>query len=140
MACEGHHSDGTSLQRSAPSGLKNFPSTNWGSKVAIPKHRQPSPGMVTRSRGGLLCPLSGHGVCVPWIQPFPGAQRSPWCLEVSGPATLQPPIPEDKRFHPASRSADIFSECSSPAPPGSPCLAPIKYHVSSWPRCIRAAV
>lgn len=49
MVCEGHHADGISLQHSAPSGLKIFPSTNWGSKVAVPKHHQPSLGMVTRS-------------------------------------------------------------------------------------------
>ena len=51
MVCEGHHTDGTSLKHSALSGLKIFPCTNWGSRVAVAcptKQCQPSPGMVTR--------------------------------------------------------------------------------------------
>lgn len=51
MVCEGHHTDGTSLKHSVLSGLKIFPCTNWGSRVAVAcstKQCQPSLEMVTR--------------------------------------------------------------------------------------------
>lgn len=97
---------------SAPSGLKILPCPNWGSRITMAsptKQCQPCPGTVTHGS-------AAEEVCVPWIQPFPGVQRSLWYVEVSGLATLQPPIPEDKRFQPAPYSADIFSEYPSPAP------------------------
>lgn len=78
MACEGHHTDGTSVQRSAPSGLKNFPSTNWGSKVAVPGDGHPQP------RRSALSSLRARGLramdpAFPWsaeVPTMPGGVRA----------------------------------------------------------------